>query len=215
MRWDSDRRRRADWACAPLFLIVLWTAGARADAAPIDTSYGRVDGDVGVVIGAGAVVAPHGVRGEAELRLRYLETAGLFATYEDSAVVGSMSLPRRVLSTGFELRPLFLFRWLKGHEAHHARLDMAIDSLGLGLAATFAQPAGHGFGSQRGLEVSLGIECPILDQAEGPWIGMRGGARWSEAALVSGLSDQPNEMQLVLTLTLAWHQLLAVHVVDI
>ena len=46
-----------------------------------DPSYGRVDGDITWVAGAGAVVAPRGPRPEAEMRLRYLETAGVFVAY--------------------------------------------------------------------------------------------------------------------------------------
>jgi hypothetical protein len=186
---------------------------AKAESAS-DPSYGRIDGDVTVAVGAGAVAAARGPRAEAELRVRYLETAGLFATYEDASVLGSASEPPRILSTGLELRPLFLFRWLEGYEAQHARLDLAIDSLGLELGATFEQPSGSAFGSRRGIEVGLGLELPILESATGPWIGIHGALRWSDNALGSGVVDNADDRQAVLAITLAWHQLLATHIVE-
>src|SRR5579862_655586 len=107
----------------------LWAAvaaagadGARADST--DTSYGRVQGDLTAVVGAGATMGAGGARGEAEVRLRYLETAGLFASYEDGPLLGSQAEPRRVFATGLEVRPLFLFRWLKGRESSRAMLDL-------------------------------------------------------------------------------------------
>src|SRR5215472_6116672 len=150
---------------------------ASADAATVDPSYGRIDGDLDLVVGAGAVVSPRGPRGEIDLRLRYLETAGVLATYEDA--VGSGAEPGRALTVGLEMRPLFFARWLRGQETQRAWLDLALDSIGLEMGAVFQEPSGRGFGSQRGLEVALGIELPLLARATGPWIGFRGGLRWS------------------------------------
>src|SRR5215831_13531181 len=92
--------------------LVLRAGTANADVTTVDPSYGRIDGDIDVVVGAGAVFAPRGPRGEAELRLRYLETAGVLVTFEDA--LGSSAEPARALTTGLELRPLFLARWLRG-----------------------------------------------------------------------------------------------------
>ena len=185
---------------------------AQADDSTIDSSYGRIEGDLDVVVGAGTVVAPRGPRGEAELRVRYLETAGVLAKYEDA--LGSSAEPLRALVLGLEMRPLFLFRWLKGHEIGRPRFDLALDSIGLEMGAVFQQPRERDFGSQRGFEIAMGFEVPVLESATGPWIGIRGGLRWSEAALATGSVQGPDDRQVTLTLTLQWHQMLAVHVVD-
>jgi hypothetical protein len=201
--------------CAGVAVALAACAGnAIATDDAVDPSYGRVDGDIGIVAGVGGVVAPHGLRAEAELRLRYLESAGIFATFEDAGVLGSPSEPRNVAVVGLELRPLFLFRWLKGHETQRPWLDLALDSIGLDLGATFEQPAGGGFASRSGLEFGIGIELPILGRASGPWMEVRGALRWSDVALGSGV-EGADDLQAVLAVTLAWHQILSAHVVDV
>ncbi len=181
----------------------------------VEPSYGRVAGDVTLVAGVGAAVASGGPRAEGELRARYLETAGVYGTYEDGAIVGSSAAPRRVVAAGFELRPLFLYRWLQGHETHRARLDLAIDSIGLELGLTWQQPQGGSFDSSPGFEVGLGLEVPLLVDATGLWVAFHGGIRWSDETLASGLVATPEEREVYLSVTLAWHQLVAVHLVDI
>jgi hypothetical protein len=211
MRSGSDRI-----ACAALAaLLTLRARPAGAETPTVDSSYGRVDGDVTVAFGLGAVAAPRGARAGAELRLRYLESAGVFATYEEGGALGSPAAPTRVLATGVELRPLFLFRWLQGHEAEHPRFDLLVDSLGLELGAIFEQPAGDPQGWRRGIEVGLGVELPILERASGPWIGVRAALRWSDAALSSGTADDADDRQLIVAFTLSWHQLLTTHLVDL
>lgn len=181
----------------------------------VDPSYGRIEGDLTLALGLGATVAPSGARGEGELRLRYLESAGLFAAYEDGPLLGGSAEPQRVLATGLEVRPLFLYRWLQGHEMQRAWLDLTLDSFGLEIAATWSQPAGSSFASQSGLQAGLGLEVPILPHATGPWIGLHGGLRWSQAALESGATSSPDDRAAFLAITLAWHQLIATHLVDV
>jgi hypothetical protein len=180
----------------------------------VDPTYGRIEGDVSLVVGAGAVLAPRAPRAEAQIRIRYLDTAGVFGAYEDATVVGSDSEPRRVVITGLELRPLFLARWLSGLETDHARLDMVLDSLGLDLGATFSQPSRGGFASRSGLEVGLGVEIPILATASGPWVDVHGGLRGSEQALALGTVRSTDDRYGYLAVTLSWHQFAAIHVVD-
>jgi hypothetical protein len=194
---------------------VLRAATASADTDAVDPSYGRMEGDIDVVLGAGAAIAPRGPRAEGEVRLRYMETAGVLATYEDGGAFGSASEPQRAFIMGLEVRPVFLFRWLKGHEVERAWFDLALDSLGFEMGAVLQQPTGRGFASQAGIEVALGIELPLLASATGPWIGIRGGLRWSEAALASGSMVDADDRQATLVLTVAWHQVLAVHLVDV
>jgi hypothetical protein len=196
------------------------SSGARPAAAadrPVDPTYGRLEGDLAVVVGAGGVVASRGVRAGAEVRLRYLETAGLFVTYEDGHVFGAALEPESVLAGGLELRPLFLFRWLQGYESRRARLDLALDSIGLELGATVEQPSGGAFASRAGFEVGMGVELPIFEAASGPWIAVRGALRWSELALGGQGSDVlqgANDRDAVLAITLGWHQVLTAHLVD-
>jgi hypothetical protein len=214
MRWASE-----------VSLLVLVASSAAASSArdalaqaaqPIEPSHGRVDGDLTVVVGAGAAVAPQGVRPEGELRLRYLETAGLFTTYEEAALLqGAAADPQRVLTLGGELRPLFMARWLLGYETRRVRLDLAVDSVGIELAAVFAQRPGGPFGSELGLQAGLGLELPLLEQPSGPWIGLHGGVRWSDEALASGVVRGAVDRAAFVAVTLAWHELVVAHLVDV
>jgi hypothetical protein len=217
MRWGSDRASRCPPALAGVALAVGCLCGgtdARGEGVA-EPSYGRVEGDVTLVAGAGAAVASGGARAAGELRARYLETAGVFGTYEDGPIIGSSSGPSRVVAGGLELRPLFLYRWLQGHETRRARLDLAIDSIGLELGLTWQQPQGGSFTSSPGLEVGLGLEVPLLLDATGLWLAFHGGVRWSDETLGSGLVATSDEREAYLSITLAWHQVIAAHLVDV
>jgi hypothetical protein len=213
-----SRRERSAFVRAALCVVALVPAcllavahDARADGT--DTSYGRLNGDVAVVLGAGAVLGPRAPRGAADLRLRYLQTAGVFVTYEDA--LGGSADPARVIAVGAELRPLFLGRWLTGRELERKWLDLVLDSIGLELGAAFYQPAEGSFASRPALQAGIGVELPVLGADSGPWIGVHGGARWSETALGAGDVAGPDDAALYLALTLSWHQVLVAHVVDV
>jgi len=206
---------RAGLASLTLAASLALPAGtARAEGRP-EPTYGRLQGDLTLVAGVGAVVAARGGRAEGELRLRYLESAGVFASYEDGALVGSAAEPTRVLAAGLELRPLFIFRWLTGRESQRARFDLVLDSVGLELGATLSQPAGTGFASRTGMQAGLGLEVPILPRATGPWLGFHAGVRWSDGALASGVVATADDRSAFLTITLAWHQVVVTHLVDV
>ncbi len=160
------------------------------------------------------MVARAGPRAEGELRLRYLESAGIFASYEDGASLGSAAEPGRVLAVGAEVRPLFFFRWLRGSETHRARTDLVVDSFGLELGAVWSQPAGQAFASQAGVQAGLGLELPLLLRATGPWLGLHGGVRWSDHALGAGVVETADDRSAFVAITLAWHQVVATHLVD-
>ena len=211
MRWAS----RAGLASRAVAASLALPAGsARAQSRP-EPTYGRFQGDLTLVAGLGAVVAARGVRAEGEVRLRYLESAGVFASYEDGALVGSAAEPTRVLAAGLELRPLFLFRWLTGRETQRARVDLVVDSLGLELGAVFTQPAGTSFASQAGMQAGLGLEVPLLTRATGPWLGFHAGVRWSEEALASGAVANADDRSGCVAITLAWHQVVVTHAADV
>lgn len=194
-----------------VFLAMLVPRSARADE---DTSYGRIEGDLAVAGALGGTFAPRGPRLTADARLRYLQTAGVFLTYEDGAIVSSGALPERMLVTGVELRPLFLARWLKGKELGSPRLDLAIDSLAFEVGATFANHPGRPFGSDRGLSVGLGIEVPLLGRATGPFLVVRGGGRFGDAAL-AGVGQGPLDRAGFLTVGLGLQKIFGAHVVDL
>ena len=194
--------------------FVLGAVPSWADGAA-DPTYGRMNGDLSLVVGSGAMVVPGAPRVEGEIRIRYLDTAGVFAAYEDGPLVASDSEPRRALSTGVELRPVFLARWLNGLETERARLDMVLDSIGLDLGAIFLQPRAGGFASRSGLLVGLGVEIPIFANASGPWIDLQGGMRWSEEAVALGIVRGLVDRSAFLAITLSWHQFVSTHLVDV
>jgi len=160
-------------------------------------------------------VGPRNPRGALDLRFRYLDSAGLFATYEDGKIFGNGAEPVRVLAGGIELRPLFIGRWLTGRELGNARADLLLDSLGLEVGGFFSQPVGGSFGSRPGLQVGLGLELPVLAHASGPWIGFHGGVRWADSALGGDAIKSPADRALFLSITLAWHQIFGAHIVDL
>ena len=119
-----------------------------------------------------------------------------------------------MLAGGFELRPLFLGRWLTGHEIGNARLDLALDSLGFELGGFFAQPQYERSASARDCRRASALELPILARASGPWIGLHGGIRFSDSALSGGPTSDPADRAFFLSITLAWHQIVGAHAVD-
>jgi hypothetical protein len=192
--------------------LLVPVAAEAADAR--DATHGRVDGDMAVSLGVGATLGARAPRATAELRLRYLSTAGAFVSYEDGPLVASGAEPRRALATGFELRPLFIGRWMSGLESGHPYLDLTLDSLALELGAVFAQPEGVAFGSRPGLQAGLGLEVPLFPRATGLFVGLHGGARWSDRVLAGGPVAGPGDRALYLTLVLSWQQVFGAHVVD-
>jgi hypothetical protein len=198
--------------------LAVFLAASSASADPPsttpDATYGRIDGDVALVGGVGASFGPTAPRLALDVRLRYLDTVGVFVDYEDAPALGSTADPRRIFSTGLELRPLFLARWLQVGELHRGRLDLLVDSLGVDLGAVFQQAAGTSFGQRPGVQFGLGVELPILPRATGPWIGLHGGVRWSDSALIGDAITGPGDRALFLAVTLSWHQLFLTHAVD-
>lgn len=187
---------------------------ARADDRDESGSHGRLKGDVTIAPGVGVALGPRAPRLAGELRLRYVESIGIFGTYEDGASFGLDSEPKRVISVGTELRPLFWGRFLQGAEWGMARPDLTLDSLALELGAFFQQPGGAQLGDKPGFQFGLGLETPILEQARGPWIGVHAAMRLSDAALGGASIEGPADRAFVVSISLSWHELLRVGVVD-
>lgn len=172
-------------------------------AAPVaraDGAYGRLQGDVAPSVEVGAAVERARAAWLAQARLLYLSTAGLQA-----ALAGPAGGERWSVAVGAELRPLFLGRFLKGRERGPSRLDLAIDSLGLGLAARV------GPGRSPGVDLSLGFEVPLSSTFDGFFVGLHGVRRWSHEALSS--PEVPSQDQA--WLTLGFRGVLQTHLVDV
>jgi hypothetical protein len=200
---------------AALVLVAASSAREARAADAQDTTDGRIDGDLSASAGLGATFGPRGPRAAVDLRLRYLWTAGIFATYEDGPLLGGSAAPRRAFAGGVELRPVFLARWLQGKELGNPYLDLTIDSLGLELGAVFLQPEGARLGARPGLQAGLGLQVPVLPHATGPLVGLHAGARWSDAVLGGRAIEGPSDRALYLLVTLGWQQVFGAHVVDL
>jgi hypothetical protein len=185
-----------------------------AHAEEADTTAGRLAGDFAIAGGLGVTVGPRGPRATADLRFRYLSSAGVFATYEDGVLIGSDAEPRRCIAFGIEVRPLFLARWATGRELGNARIDMLIDSLALELGPAFAQPAGARFGGRPGFQAGIGMELPLFPVAEGPLVALHGGARWSDSALAGGPLEGPSDRALFVTVAVGWQKLFGTSVIE-
>lgn len=216
------RSRRKTLVLVPFLLgAFAWPHRASAQSAEppaarrgVDTSYGRIEGDIALVVGAGASVGSGAPRTAFDLRARFVDTLGLFVAYEDGPLVRADAEPSRVVSAGLELRPLFLGRWLGGGELGKPRLDLLIDSLGLELGVFVPQAKGGRFASRPGLQAGLGFELPVFPRASGLWIGLHGGGRWSDRAL-AGTDGGPSDVAAFAAITLAWHAFVGAHLVDI
>ena len=140
-----------------------------------DGAYGRFDGDLDLGFGVGPNLAFTGddmgvaVRGTAF----WYSTFGLDVLYAET-LTKTPDVERR-LGVSAALRPLFLVRWSQALESGPPVLDLALDSLGLGVGASFATPAGRGFASRTTFELSLGAGVPLAASAIGPWLEFRAG----------------------------------------
>ncbi len=168
------RARLAIAALAALLLVSRGGVAAADERLHGDDTYGRIEGDLSILAGAGVIFGPRAPRIATELRARYLGSVGVFAGYEDGLGVWS-SRPRRVVPLGLEARPVFLGRWLLGKELGVAFVDLLLDSIGVDLGVFFAQPDGGSFASRPGFSAGLGAEVPVFARASGLHLTLRGG----------------------------------------
>jgi hypothetical protein len=193
----------------PLGWLVLLPAAVAAQVS--DGSYGRLDGDVLLAAEAGLSTGSLGHALGLRATASYLGTAGLWAQYHDAFGAPGQAL-RRALSAGIELRPLFLARLVSDLEEGPAHFDLWLDSLGLSLGAQqlWANAAGcDGAGcSGPGMEATVGMQAPLLGQANTPFVALRGGVRWSFDG--AGAKD----VAAVLGVALGYERLLGPWLVD-
>ena len=212
-------------SASSLLALALMLSAATAHADAVDQEdgvYGRLAGDLmlSAELGISETVGDERSRGEslaARASLLYLITAGLFVQYNESFDIDSQPITRS-LTSGVELRPLFLGRWAEDTERGPALLDLWLDSLSLTLGLHNLWRHGRHCNEpgkrchSYGMELSLGMELPLLPQASAPFIGFRGAVRWSLAD-AHGLEGKPPPMGL-LTLSLGYHHLFDAHLVD-
>lgn len=170
-------------------------------AAPNDGVYGRLDGDLGLSLGAGVGIAKGGALAALLGRAIFLDSIGMYASYVDA--LGAEAPSARSFSLGVELRPLFLARWAHGLETGPATLDLAIDSLAFDVGAYWASPSNTSSPSTPGLELGAGFEVPLLGRASGPWLGVRGALRWS-ASDFAGTSGTASDRGALAMFTFSW-----------
>lgn len=193
---------------APLALLL--GAPALAHAAPDDDGvYGRLDGDLALSIGTGVGIASDGPLGALVGRAVFVETAGLYATYADS--FGGSDVVTRSFSTGIELRPLFFLRFAGNLQSGPAILDMAIDSLAIGVGAHWTSPSSSS--KTPGLELGAGFEVPLYRQANGPWVGVRGLLRWGPDDF-AGTSGSASDRGALALLTVSWQTRVTARIAD-
>jgi hypothetical protein len=136
---------------------------------PLDDGvYGRLRGDLAISLefglAAGEGFGENRTASAAQARLLYLATAGVYGSIFRGAPGDD---GRWQGSTGFELRPLFLGRFLKNLEQGPSTADLLLDSLFLGVGARF-QP-----GRSPGFELSTGVEVPLQGRFDGAFLGLR------------------------------------------
>jgi hypothetical protein len=181
-----------------LTAALLVPRGARAAESAADGVYGRLNGDLDVGLGGGAELDRSGARAALRLDAHYFSMVGAYVGYADALRTRATTV--RLLGVGMDLRPAFVPRWSENLEQGPATLDLALDSIGIGLGAFFSQERDRTFGSRVGLEATLGFGVPLFGTAGGLWLGARGLLRWPETTGSRATGAVP-----VALLTLEWH----------
>jgi hypothetical protein len=205
--------RRAATACAAALVL---SVPAVCEAASGDGAYGRLDGDLdlSIGVGGGTIVSPQRSVGLVDVRARYFESAGVVLQYEEADAFSravDVGDYRRGFLAAVELRPLFPVRFLKNREWGSAFPDLLLDSIGLELGAWFHSVEGTANGAP-GLHLGLGVEVPLAARATGLWLRVGAATRWTASRLEG--EHAPGSRVALLTLGLAWHQMVGAHVVD-
>lgn len=197
---------------AKIAAALVWLVGVPnvAEAAPDDGVYGRLDGDLALSLGAGVGVARDQALGALVGRAIFVESVGLYASYVDA--FGASDTVTRSFSTGVELRPLFFARFAGNLQSGPPVLDMAIDSLAIGIGAHWTSPSGTDSASP-GLELGAGFEVPLFREASGPWIGVRGVLRWG-ASDFAGTTGPASDRGALALFTLSWQQRVTARIAD-
>src|SRR3954466_2291387 len=96
---------------------------APAHAEPGDGAYGRLKGDLTLVVGVGGGLVAKSDRKlvTGDLRVRYLDAVGVALTYEEADAFKSSTVDHgdvhRSFISALEIRPLFPIRFLRNKES--------------------------------------------------------------------------------------------------
>jgi hypothetical protein len=195
-----DRLRPA--LAAMVVLACVLSVSAAADArwpprAEADGVYGRFHGDTDVSLKLGGLVSEGRLSGSVGASAHYYSLVGITGDYSENLMTEAAHVRSGAL--GAELKPLFLPRWLLGFERGPAWLDLAVDSTSVGFGA-YLSDSSRSDDTTRGIWMSLGLGMPILGQATGPWLELRGTRRFPDPGQ---LGEQAHNALLVY---LSWHQ---------
>jgi hypothetical protein len=205
------KRARALVVCAAALVGALLASTARAD--DDDGVYGRLEGDLDLRAGAGASFASGGPSFAAMAAINNHETAGVYVRYADAAGSSAPST-RRSIATGIHIQPFFLARYATNGEHGPARLDLLVDSFAVELGAAWQAQEQATFDPEPGLEVGLTLAAPFFARASGPFLEVTGALRWRGGDLRGPAGEDAVDRGAFLSLTLAWHQVVPVHLVD-
>jgi hypothetical protein len=166
-----------------LVVVGLLSIPAAAQADRDDGLYGRFDGDLtlSAAVGAGLVIGSEEGDDDAyavanEVRLRYLETAGVLLALEWHPSGGERFL------AGLDLRPVFLWHFLTGAWSGNRFFDLLLGSIGIDLGFAIG-PLGGAFDPGVAFAIGLGLDVPIAWGDSGdPGVFVRLGARHVRAA---------------------------------
>jgi hypothetical protein len=170
------------------------------DRPEADGVYGRFDGDLDVGLALGLEADDDANRGVARVSAHYFSMIGVYTTYSDA--LGEDARLERFFAAGVDLRPAFVPRWSRDMQHGPGVLDLALDSISLGLGVWWAKPEARDFGDARGFETSLGMGLPLLGAASGLWLEARGMLRWADPAWAPGAD--PETVGVVM---LSWHEI--------
>lgn len=178
-----------------------FAAGAPQDVRPRvqlpegrgDGVYGRFEHDLEAGLAAGADLVSKEPALALRATLHHYWTAGVFVAAALPLGQGARN-EGSVLGFGVDLRPAFLPRFSENLERGPARLDLAVDSISLGIGPYFR--FADDTRDSRGLDVSLGFGIPLAPRATGPWVEVRG---------VGRLPDGNDPSQVGGVILLGWH----------
>jgi hypothetical protein len=196
------QRARTAALASTVVLAFALAMSARANArwpptTEADGVYGRFHGDTDVSLKLGGLVSEGRLSGSVGASAHYYSLVGLTGDYSENLMTEAAHV--RSGAIGAELKPLFLPRWLLGLERGPAWLDLAVDSASLGFGA-YLSDSSRSDATTRGIWLSLGLGMPILGQATGPWLELRGTRRFPDP----GQRDE--QAHNALLVYLSWHQ---------
>ena len=201
-------RARAASAAVLALLVVPLPARAQGD----DGVYGRMDGDVGLELSAGAAIARSSPAAMATVAARYMQVAGVYATYLDDFRSSGVRTSSRSGSLGIEFRPLFIPRLSTNVERGPAAADLLLDSIGLRMGAVVSRNSGYEWLAP-GFEVGLSLGLPLSSHAAGLWLQAGAMLRVSQQSIAYEAAGRTDRYALF-SLCLAWQSIVDLHLVD-